>query len=144
VTDDIRLVRCDADLEGARFTLGHQNLDAPFYAMCRRLAPGSTPTVLLRHEPPEWAKPNCCFDNCDTQVELAGGSVEYGWVFCWPPRNAVIVAMGHAVWRRPEDGERVDITPRRQSVLLPMKTRQWPPLTVQGRAVFLGKPGLPQ
>jgi hypothetical protein len=34
----------------------------------------------------------------------------------------------------------VDITPRHESALLPKKTRQWPPLTVRGRAVFLPDP----
>ena len=51
-----------------------------------------------------------CFKNIESQVQRAGGKIEFGWVF-WHFVDLAINTEAHAVWITPQD-RRMDITPR--------------------------------
>src|SRR5262249_44916870 len=97
---------------------------------CKRLCPDAELSLLLRHEPQPWARPNCCWANVREQVRRCGGSPKYGWLLHLHPEAPVLIACSHAVWRRPE-GEVVDLTPRRDMSLMP-KDALIPRLTAGG------------
>jgi hypothetical protein len=107
-----------------------------FLDAIKPLAPRSDLVVLQRHEPELDARPNECFTNCRSKVSRSGGAIQCGWAFaaCW--ENDYVIATAHAVWRSPDEGVLIDITPRLPMDNLP-KTVVPPLLDTDGHLLFL-------
>lgn len=86
-------------------------LDTPHLAaLCHELAPGCTPVRVECH-PNHDAPPNNCFFLVDEHVKRNGGERVLGWAL-WEIPNTMLEAEFHAVWRRPSDGQLIDLNPR--------------------------------
>lgn len=86
--------------------------------------------------PENWARQRMCFYNVYEKIEMAGGRIQFGWIFnlrrsakvLWNP--GYIVAIHHAVWHELSTGRLFDITPFHDDML-------HHPLTENNNVVFL-------
>lgn len=76
--------------------------------LSRKVVPGGVPEfipVTPIHGKSEYE----CFNNVENQIQLAGGSTQFGWyIYLWP--RVLLEFVFHAVWRQPK-GKLVDLTP---------------------------------
>ena len=69
----------------------------------------STP-FFVEVKPADFARPNFCFQNVETQIENFSGKKCYGWEI-WYKKGMIIEAEFHCIWQSPE-GRFLDITPQ--------------------------------
>lgn len=79
-------------------------------ALCRELAPGIDPLVIDSH-PDSSAPQDDCFAQVDGHVQRHGGERVIGWAL-WEMPGTLLEAEFHSVWRRPTDGQLIDLNPR--------------------------------
>lgn len=79
-------------------------------ALCRELVPGAEPCT-VDCQPDQTAPHNDCFAQVDDRVQRLGGERVMGWAL-WEMPGTLLEAELHAVWRRPSDGQLLDLNPR--------------------------------
>ena len=90
------------------FTTTPQKISTAIISLCREINPESQ-VVAVSVQPDINAIISECFPNVMKKVEMAGGSICYGWTI-WEWRRVFIEAEHHAVWEK--DGLLIDITPK--------------------------------
>lgn len=79
-------------------------------ALCNHLAPSSAP-LSVECSPVHGAPANDCFMLVDNHVQHNSGERVIGWAL-WEMPHVMLEAEFHAVWRRPSDGQLIDLNSR--------------------------------